>query len=394
MKELEKFDISLEEFDELTGEHVFSKQYQQQKRTLLKEYRKSQIGAKRATRLKVAAASVAVLVSTPLIANAALNGELFNSIWGNEGKKDIEAHEVVIYDETQDPTSPYYDTWFDEVGVKPDPYSTYTYPENEFVEVDAKKADELIGAYMGYPRVSKEINGTTLTIESVVRDKNAAVVYYTLENENGVDALAYDDNVNEIRQAWVSEYATFQFHFDNYNGYTYVDLERSTGTKLYCYDYMKGKGSLDISIEKYPSARGRNYEGWHWEDVEQLSLGVPKPEKVPSVEFVNAEGGIISVSPISITIYMSTGLGLIQELDCNEALDPASCYYVAINYKDGTKYTVQESENMRHECEVPINNTYYACGGLDADLTFLFNRLVDVNEIESIVVNDTVYIAK
>lgn len=96
MKELEKFDISLEEFDELTGEHVFSKQYQQQKRTLLKEYRKSQIGAKRATRLKVAAASVAVLVSTPLIANAALNGELFNSIWGNEGKKDIEAHEVVF----------------------------------------------------------------------------------------------------------------------------------------------------------------------------------------------------------------------------------------------------------------------------------------------------------
>lgn len=389
MKELEKFDISLEEFDELTGEHVFSKQYQQQKRTLLKEYRKRQIGAKRATRLKVAAASAVVLVSTPIIATAALNGELFNRLWGEEGKSNIESHDEVVYEPEKDTENPaYVEIEGNEAELAP--YYVVTYPEREYVEMDEKKAEELIGKYMEYPGIAKEISdGTTLTIESVVRDKNAAIIYFTLENKNGVRALNYSQLDNEAKGAWFAQDAPYYFIFGQGKGggHIYVDLYLSTETKLYCYDYMKIKGSLDLDLYENPI---NEVDGWNLETAEKTTIRVPRPEKVPSMEYVNSAGGILSISPISITIDMSTGLGL----NWDASRDSASCYYVAINYKDGTKYTVCERSSTGHESENYIDNASYICGGSESDITFLFNRLVDVNEIESIIVNDTVYIAK
>ena len=40
MTNLEQYDISLEEFDSLAGTHVFSKKYNDNKKKMLREYRK------------------------------------------------------------------------------------------------------------------------------------------------------------------------------------------------------------------------------------------------------------------------------------------------------------------------------------------------------------------
>lgn len=84
MKSLELVDISIEEFDEMNEEHIFSKTYLQKKKAMLKEYRKGMYRNK-VKYVKVAAAFAVLVVSGPLLVNAAVNGErvgrLFYNIW-------------------------------------------------------------------------------------------------------------------------------------------------------------------------------------------------------------------------------------------------------------------------------------------------------------------------
>jgi hypothetical protein len=45
----------------------------------------------------------------------------------------------------------------------------------------------------------------------------------------------------------------------------------------------------------------------------------------------------------------------------------------------------------KHSCDVEIDNSSYACGSMDNELTFVFNRLVDTSQVESVTVNDVEY---
>lgn len=88
---------------------------------------------------------------------------------------------------------------------------------------------------------------------------------------------------------------------------------------------------------------------------------------------------------------MENGLGLSN----GEAYDPWNCYCVSVNYKDGTNYVVEEHEMpKKHICDVEIDNSSYTCDSLDNQLTYVFNRLVDVSEISSITINDVEYRCK
>ena len=97
---------------------------------------------------------------------------------------------------------------------------------------------------------------------------------------------------------------------------------------------------------------------------------------------------------MSITIDMKTGLNL-------ETTDPWDLYYVSINYKDGTSYLVREhekyqyfddgTEKLIHSVDVEIDNTSYGLGRLNGEMLYVFNRLVDLDEIESITINEVTY---
>ena len=109
------------------------------------------------------------------------------------------------------------------------------------------------------------------------------------------------------------------------------------------------------------------------------------------IEFANKGGGFASISPLSLKIDMNTGLGLSEE----EAYDPYNAYYVSVNYKDGTKYIVHEHEmEGLHSCDTETDNSSYSCGSTENNLTFVFNRLVDVDNVESVTVNKTKYVLK
>lgn len=372
MKDLELFDITIEEFDKMNEKHTFSDVYNRKKKAFMKKYRKGRDMSNKNMYAKIAVACALVVVASPLIANAATNGELFHRIWGTFSRTDVESHDEIVYEEEKNTSY------------------VVTYPKRDYENMDAEKAEELIGKQMEYPAITREINGTTLTILSAVRDHNAAVVEFTLERKGGVDALNYSQLDNEAKGAYFSDESTFWFKIGDGGENIFVDLSKSTDEKLYCYDYMtleSASNAISMEIDEYPCTRGE-YIANDDEIAGQIKksiISIPFSNIVSSVNYTNNEGGSIEVSPLSIKIDMRQGLGLYQE----EAYDPWNCYYVSINYKDGTNYIVCEHEKTgKHTCDVEIDNSSYACSDINDRLTYVFNRLVDVDEISSITIND------
>ena len=383
----ELFDISIEDFDALDGVHEFSDKYKNNKKELIKEYRKSVCNSSfKKYKKAAAAAAVLLIISVPVITNAATGGEFFNRIWGNEGKG-------VEYGE---PYSEYlYD---DEKGTS----CKITYPKSEYENTDPEKAEELIGDNISYNPVDLKIGDTKLSVLSFVHDGNAAVAEFTLEKKGGVDVLEYNKSYNRSKGAAFSGNAKFYFNFDEYDGKIFVDIDKSSKDKVYCYYYMtcqyqENTDSVTLNIEEYPCTNDELYaaEGIQYEkyisEIKYNSVPVPVSDKAEKTVFTNAKNGIAEVSPLSVKIDMKKGLGLYND----EAYDPYSAYYVSINYKNGKKYIVHEHEmDGIHQCGTEIDNTSYACGDIDGNFTLVFNRLVDTDNIQSVTVNETEYILK
>lgn len=363
--------LSVEEFDDLTKEHEFSEKYQRNKRKMLRQYKRRAFWAGQKKMLKAAAAVVFLMAAMPILA-AASGSDLFYRLWGTAGKENIPSHEEKLY------------------GEEKDSVCIVTYPEREYTDTNLDRAEELLGNAISCEPVVKEIGDTKLTILASVCDGNAAVVEFTLEREGGIDFFQYGQLDNESKGAWFSEDAPFYFYFADCGESIYVDLEKSAGDILYCYDYMAVKNpgvskglTLEICWRTGTDAEGNMEEG-----MDKDTLFIPLGSELERKTFVNRAEGNIDISSIAMKADMSTGLGLSQE----EACDPWNAYYVAVNYKNGSSYIVHEHgiEGV-HVCENDIDNNGYACGDEEGGLVFVFNRLVDTDEIESVTVNDTIY---
>ena len=377
----DQFDISIEEFDAPGETHEFSERYKKTRERNKQKYLYSRPQWQRITSI---AAAAALFIATPFVVNAATDGELFERIWGILGKKDVEAHQELVYEAEKD--SSYY----------------IAYPARDYAELDPETAKALIGDCVQELSLSQEVDGTTITLLSAVRDNNSAVVALTLEKEGGVDILDYSQLDNEAKGAWFSEKSTFLFNI-GYGGNLYVDLDKSTDDKLYCYDYVPlntfGTGSLRMEIEQYPCTLGERdallaeeYGSEQAQAVENgkktTELRIPCEKRLGSTAFTNAGGGQIEMSPISMNIDMNTGLGLTP----GQAYDPYSAYKIVITYRDGSTYTVLEHEYPDvYACDEYIDNTSYSCGSLDNEFLLIFNRLVDAEDVVSVTVNGIEY---
>ena len=385
MKEPKLFEISIEEFDKPKENHIFSKRYEKQKEEALNQYRKKMQSRGKVRFAKIAAAVAVVMIVGPLTVNAATNGEMFSRIWGILGKSNIKPHDEVIYEK--------------EKGTS----VVVNYPQREYEDIDPETAKKLIGDSVEYPSITREVDGTTISILSVVRDQNSAVIEFSLEKAGGVDALEYSQTSNEGKGATFSENAKFEFFIGN-GGFIYVDSDKSTEDKLYCYDYValgENADELNLEIDEYPCTRGERQTivdsldeqalDKLAKDTKTTTVKIPMSKQLKAVPYVNAKNGSLEISPISMKVDMTTGLGLSKD----EAIEPYNCYYLSINYKDGTNYVVTEHEKEgEHTCDVDTDNAYYTLGDDAGQLSFVFNRLVDTDKIKSITVNNTDYTLK
>lgn len=355
--------ISTEEFDALEEIHDFSAAYKRNKKRMLKKYRKKICRPAWSGWVKAAAVFLLAL-SMPAIVSAASGSELFYRIWGTLGKQTVESHDEILYDE--------------EKGTS----CIVTYPKREYTNDGLEKVEELIGDTIFCQPLVKEIGDTKLTVLTAVYDGSCAVVEFTLERTGGVLGIHFDQLSNESKGAWFAEDAPFRLSFADCSESILVDLDRSTQEMLYCCAYMAAslpdQEAAGLTLEIH-------------QDSGTETLFIPIGEKTTQTEYVNAGGGTIHLSPVSMDVDCKTGLGLTKD----QIYDPWYIYYAAIHYQDGTIYVVHEKGmGGIHPCETEIDNTGYTCGTADGRLVFVFNRLVDIGNVESVIVNETVYTLK
>ena len=380
-KDIFERDISIEEFDHITDgveDHVFSDEYLAGKESMMKNSYKAKISK---LGVKVAAAAAAIVVASPFVVNAAMGGELFNRLWGNEGKKNVESHNEVVIEDGK------YDDKGNPVTID------VTMPKIEYVAQDPEVAARLLsGKYTTEP-VTATIGDTTITVETVVRDGMGIVAAYTVERAGGVNCFNYSQLDNEAKGAWFNEDQNIIFGFEEGTGKIWVDLEKSTDTKLYCYEYMTDSytifGSefaepitdhITLYCVEYVDTR-TNIDKNHREKgdtsyiKEEKSVVIPVADKLNSKTFKSADGATVKISPIAMQ-WDSTG----GKSPKGEDID--SLVKCTITYKDGTEYLVYERDK--------VASFGYICGTYNGFIV-LFNRLVDTDNIAKITINNVEY---
>ena len=378
-------DWSIEEFDAISEDHVFSKQYQREKSKVIRAHSKKK--APRRFFMQAIAAAAACIVLPVVVYAAVTHADFYRNAFGNAGRQSVSAHEKVLDDGK---------------GGQ----FTVTYPEREYVPIDEEMAEALIGSNISSEPVEVQINDHTLTINSAVRDENAIVMEFTLECETGVTALNYSELDNEAKGAWRSEESTFHFMVDGTADNIYVDLEKSTETCLHCYYYglfvfdgplADGESpTLDITYADEPLVdiyMNEPLDGSYMDEsldgttdkskIHEAQVAIPAEHTLDLLTFTSDAGGVLDLSPISLSIDMGKGLGLTNL----EAYDPIHLNTMSIHYTDGSSYQVYDKDGY-------VDNTAYMCGGCGAaqtEIMLLFNRLIDPSKIDYVEVNGLIY---
>lgn len=387
-------DWSIEEFDAISEDHVFSEQYQREKRKVIRAHSKKK--APRRYFMQAVAAAAACIVLPVVVYAAVTHADFYRNAFGNAGRQSVSAHEEVLDDGKGGQL-------------------TVTYPEREYVPIDEEMAEALIGSNISSEPVEVQINDHKLTINSAVRDENAIVMEFTLECETGVTALNYSELDNEAKGAFMSEESTFSFRVDGTAENIYVDLEKSTETCLHCYYYGlfvfdgpldDGKSpTLDITYADEPLDdiyKNEPLDGSHMDEsldgsymdesldgttdksrIHEAQVAIPAEHTLDLLTFTSDAGGVLELSPISLSIDMGKGLGLTNL----EAYDPIHLNTMSIHYTDGSSYQVYDKDGY-------VDNTAYMCGGCGAaqtEIMLLFNRLIDPSKIDNVEVNGLIY---
>ena len=311
----------------------------------------------------------------------------------------------VIFDSPQDMISGLFG---DKTGYDHKDVTHFTDPEKpgevyDIPAYDRVPVDESVAASEAVPLVSPvgqtiSWEGYTLTVDANMYDQvtKCGVLTYTLENPDGIADYALQEN-GEIY------FPDGEILDINQYGYSYIIPDQSTDTKLTAAfrlsdfqelwkqtkEQVKQEFSEDEVIEHLKQALGDEYEkmasGVSREEIvdtgyerlvyERLDGRFDCPEKITIPEKALGEmsnltlaDGNIKVSPIAICV------------DTREMQDYPEGYIkrVKISFKDGTEYVVVD-EN--------VANHMFAVGHTDRDVTFMFNRMIDVNEIASVILD-------
>lgn len=252
----------------------------------------------------------------------------------------------------------------------------------ERVDVDPDLAENLIGEYIAQVGTVVELGDFTFTIDSAVMDQNGlACIRYTVENPNGLEA-------KDVYYAERGEFPPYTLVYETEQGQVLSDetLEDET---------LRSETRRTFVAYITPFAPVAADEGLVmvitlWLDAETAGpaaqVSIPAEAKVGALAFT---GGNLcaSVSPIGIEIGMPDAEAILPQEGAQA--DPASpvptpdiSYNLKINelrivYTDGSEYVVIDG------------GSYNASKGSahDKTLRFVFNRLVDTDSIETLVIN-------
>lgn len=291
---------------------------------------------------------------------------------------------------------------------------------------DRVPADEELVASEAAPLVdavgqSISWKGYTLTVDANLYDKvtKCGVLTYTIENPDGLKPY----ELQPSGEVWFPDGEIVR---TNQYGYSYIIQDQSSETKLtaaYYYQLRNPQSSdleltftewavispsesnriidelveqtkqemtleeameilkADISEEEYESyvagmtQEQLEYAAYFQPAYEKYETLYTCPDKITIPEqalgemssVILADGEII-VSPIAMYVDISNRKDYPNEFNS----------VAKIRFQDGTEYVVQDENTA---------NYVFAVGGSDKDVTYMFNRMIDVNEITAVILD-------
>lgn len=305
------------------------------------------------------------------------------------------------------------------------PGEIYDNPAYDRVPVDEEVMQSEAAPLVSPVGQSISWKGYTLTVDANMYDKvtKCGVLTYTIENPDGLPHYEVDNN----GKIWFPGGEILDV---NQYGYSYIIKDQSTESKLtatYYYQLRNPKDSgLELTLSEYVMKNTADYQqkleaiqeqlmrehtqeealafektyvssDWKWfeanytreeliqkgyeamllmsQELKTLDAQCVCPDKITIPE--NAQGemssitladGKIKVSPIAICV------------DTTDMQDYPNGYIAVtkIRFQDGTEYLVRDDNTA---------NYMFAVGNTDRDVTFMFNRMIDVNEISSVILD-------
>lgn len=242
-------------------------------------------------------------------------------------------------------------------------------PRMERASTDTATVQRLLGDYLCTVNATMEVDGYTIKLNTFLIDENGSgFLTYTLSNPNGVEP---DENgYGEV--------------------YTPLDPSLIIGDDLQSYKYMDAKTYLDTAAttdtEMHLVLYFSDFGFWHKGDdlifavVRQSggdwggTISISPIAYLPVTTFTSEDGSTVEVSALGIHMDKPSAItNQISDLNPKE---------LVLHMKDGSRYAVQsDRENVLNWvvglCTVDENHDENGC-------TYSFNRLVDVDEIESV----------
>lgn len=243
-------------------------------------------------------------------------------------------------------------------------------PTVERVPIDETLAQDQVAPNVAGVGQSISYDGYTLTVIAHLHDSatGGGIIYYTLENPDGVNGYSLQAD-NEV---WwpEGEKVQFKYCFDK----SYIVSSETTETKLTVASYY---GDTALFDEDYIEI------GFYWHD-EFIRLDL---DYGGSTNQLTSESGEIVISPTSMEVCLQNMEFLyITDTDGTilPPMDDNHVDYLAIRFQDGSEYIVQQDRDGTliqnyTEASVRRNPTY---------VTYVFNRLVDLSQVDVVIIND------
>ena len=315
-------------------------------------------------RLRVRTA-VAIAATTALVASAAyaaVNVDFTQLAFGPKGNADVEAHTVV----EQDCINP----------VTGEPKS-WVAPSRTWADVDEQTAERLLDGYVFDAGLTAESHGYTLAVGQCVMDENGnGIAAITIENPDGVDIA--DAGYGEVylsNDAPVFELVESPDGESPWDVRIVRDVEASTDTKLVGAAYFGPfRGTIGEGLVWSLASRGDGGQSSvQATNAAGESTYLPAAT-LPAKEFKDEDGSTVELSPIGMVQHPARADQHVRE--------------AVIRFTDGAEYTV-----YRWGVDDPVVNNVLSYGygwENEDDGARVFNRLVDVDAVESIVLRGVI----
>lgn len=247
-------------------------------------------------------------------------------------------------------------------------------PTVEQVPVDKQVAEQDVSPYISGVGKSITDGGDTLTVEAHLYDSatGCGIIYYKLENPAGVGGY----NLQLDGEVWWPAIQRVEV-YDCW-GKSFIIEEETTDTTLSVAHY-------------YSSVYGDE------KCIEVGFGGIDKCLYLPlddggGMKSISLASGDIRISAIGMNIH-TENMGFLRTVDTDGTVLPPLVDHIdtlTIRYQDGTEYTV-----YRNTAQQWTQNYKYCIQNMDGnEVSYSFNRLIDVENVAAVIINETEFLAQ